>query len=138
MCRKFVSVCYHNYSHVYCLWHDGLVCVCCTTWPEVLFFKVARRTWHWLPRCPLLQEKWSCGFRWFPFVPDLYALVWISPTALLLKLWWCLLLISLSLNCFVCTRINCFVVFVTMEMVGFLFWVIYDIWINWLGTWDWF
>lgn len=75
MCRKFVSVCYHNYSHVYCFWHEGLVCVCCTTWPEVLFFKVGRGTWHWLQRCPLLQEKWSCGFRWFSFVPDLYALV---------------------------------------------------------------
>lgn len=75
MCRKFVSVCYHNYSHVYCLWHEGVVCVCCTTWPEVLFYKVARGTWHWLPRCPMLQEKWSCGFRWFSFVPDLYALV---------------------------------------------------------------
>ncbi|XP_038976795.1 F-box/kelch-repeat protein At5g43190-like [Phoenix dactylifera] len=75
MCRKFVSVCYHNYSHVYCLWHEGLVCVCCTTWPEVLFYKVARGTWHWLPRCPMLPEKWSCGFRWYSFVPDLYALV---------------------------------------------------------------
>ncbi|KAJ6813010.1 F-box/kelch-repeat protein [Iris pallida] len=75
MCRKFVSVCYHNYSHVYCLWQAGMVCVCCTTWPEVLFLKVGRGTWHWLPRCPLLQEKWSCGFRWFSFAPDLYALV---------------------------------------------------------------
>ncbi|WOL03936.1 hypothetical protein Cni_G12656 [Canna indica] len=75
MCRKFVSVCYHNYSHVHCLWHEGLICVCCTTWPEVLFYKVSRGTWHWLPRCPMLQEKWSCGFRWFSFVPDLFAVV---------------------------------------------------------------
>ncbi|XP_042444649.1 F-box/kelch-repeat protein At5g43190-like [Zingiber officinale] len=75
MCRKFVSVCYHNYSHVQCLWHEGLVCVCCTTWPEVLFYRVARATWHWLPRCPMLQEKWSCGFHWFSFSPDLFALV---------------------------------------------------------------
>lgn len=75
MCRKFMSVCYHNYSHVNCLWHEGLVCICCTTWPEVLFFKVSRGTWHWLPRCPMLQEKWSCGFRWFSYVPDLFALV---------------------------------------------------------------
>ncbi|KAH7665323.1 F-box domain-containing protein [Dioscorea alata] len=75
MMRKFVSVCYHNYSHVYCLCHEGIICVCCTTWPEVLFFKVLRGTWHWLPRCPSLQEKWSCGFRWFSFVPDLFAMV---------------------------------------------------------------
>ncbi|PKA49807.1 F-box/kelch-repeat protein [Apostasia shenzhenica] len=75
MCRKFLSVCYHNYSHVYCLWHEGMICICCTTWPEVLFLRVARGTWHWLPRCPLLQEKWSCGFRWFSFAPDLYAIV---------------------------------------------------------------
>ncbi|XP_020580169.1 F-box/kelch-repeat protein At5g43190 [Phalaenopsis equestris] len=75
MCRKFVSVCYHNYSHVYCLWHQGILCVCCTTWPEVLFYNLGRGTWHWLPKCPLLQEKWSCGFRWFSFAPDLYAMV---------------------------------------------------------------
>ncbi|KAH0466437.1 hypothetical protein IEQ34_003675 [Dendrobium chrysotoxum] len=75
MCRKFVSVCYHNYAHVYCLWHQGILCVCCTTWPEVLFYNLGRGTWHWLPKCPLLQEKWSCGFRWFSFAPDLYAMV---------------------------------------------------------------
>lgn len=75
MCRKFVSVCYHNYSHVYCLWHEGMLCVCCTTWPEVLFYRMGRGTWHWLPKCPLLQEKWSCGFHWFSFAPDLYAMV---------------------------------------------------------------
>lgn len=75
MCRKFVSVCYHNYEHVYCFWHQGMICVCCYTWPEILYFKVSRRTWHWLPKCPSLPEKWSCGFRWFSFVPDLYALV---------------------------------------------------------------
>lgn len=75
MFRKFVSVCYHNYSHVYCIWHQGILCVCCTTWPEVLFYNLGRGTWHWLPRCPLLQEKWSCGFRWFSFAPNLYAMV---------------------------------------------------------------
>ncbi|KAG0488954.1 hypothetical protein HPP92_007545 [Vanilla planifolia] len=75
MCRKFVSVCYHNYLHVSCIWHEGMVCVCCTTWSELLVFKVARGTWHWLPKCPMLQDKWSCGFRWFSFVPDIYAMV---------------------------------------------------------------
>ncbi|KAL5988212.1 hypothetical protein ACLOJK_035975 [Asimina triloba] len=75
MCRKFGSVCYHNYERVYCLWHDGLICICCFTWPEILVYKVGRRTWHWLPKCPLLPEKSSCGFRWFSFSPDLHALV---------------------------------------------------------------
>ncbi|XP_010272573.1 PREDICTED: F-box/kelch-repeat protein At5g43190 [Nelumbo nucifera] len=75
MCRKFTSVCYHNYEHVYCFWHDGMVCICCYTWPEILYYKVSRRTWHWLPRSPYLPEKWSCGFRWFSFVPDIYTLV---------------------------------------------------------------
>lgn len=75
MCRKFVSVCYHNYSHVYCLWQEGVLCICCTTWPEVLLFKVGRGIWHWLPKCPLIKDKWSCGFRWFSFAPDLYAMV---------------------------------------------------------------
>ncbi|XP_068657692.1 F-box/kelch-repeat protein At5g43190-like [Aristolochia californica] len=81
MCKKFVSVCYHNYDHVYCFWHEGrlsqesLIGLCCYTWPEVLVYKVARRTWHWVPRCPSLPEKSSCGFRWFSFVPNLYASV---------------------------------------------------------------
>lgn len=73
MVRKFVSVCYHKYEHVYCFWHQGLLCICCYTWPEILYYKVSRRTWHWLPKCPLLREKWSCGFKWFSFVPQLYA-----------------------------------------------------------------
>ncbi|KAG8377541.1 hypothetical protein BUALT_Bualt08G0043900 [Buddleja alternifolia] len=73
--RKFVSVCYHNYEHVYCFWHQGLICVCCYTWPQILYYKVSRRTWHWLPKCPSLPDKWSCGFRWFSFKPDLYATV---------------------------------------------------------------
>ncbi|CAN1324059.1 F-box/kelch-repeat protein At5g43190 [Linum perenne] len=75
MCRKFVSVCYHNYEHVYCFWHEGMICICCYTWPEILYYKVGRRSWHWLPKCPSLTEKWSCGFRWFSFVPQLHALV---------------------------------------------------------------
>ncbi|KAI3686833.1 hypothetical protein L1987_80522 [Smallanthus sonchifolius] len=75
MCRKFGSVCYHNYEHIYCFWHQGMICVCCYNWPEVLYYKVNRRTWHWLPKCPSLPLKWSCGFKWFSFVPDLYALV---------------------------------------------------------------
>lgn len=75
MCRKFMSVCYHNYDHVYCFWHQGMICVCCYTWPEILYYNVARRTWHWLPSCPSLPHKWSCGFRWFSFLPHLYALV---------------------------------------------------------------
>ncbi|CAH9053781.1 unnamed protein product [Cuscuta europaea] len=75
MCRKLMSVCYHNYEHVYCFWHQGLVCICCYTWPEILYYKVSRKTWHWLPRCPSLPDKWSCGFRWFSFVPQLYASV---------------------------------------------------------------
>ncbi|PIN03132.1 hypothetical protein CDL12_24350 [Handroanthus impetiginosus] len=75
VCRKFVSVCYHNYEHVYCFWHQGLFCVCCYTWPEILYYKISRRTWHWLPKCPSLPEKWSCGFRWFSFKPEFYATV---------------------------------------------------------------
>lgn len=73
MCRKFVSVCYHNYEHVYCFWHEGMICICCYTWPEILYYLVSRRTWHWLPRCPSLPFKCSCGFKWFSFVPKLYA-----------------------------------------------------------------
>lgn len=73
MCRKFLSVCYHNYEHVYCFWHQGMVCICCYIWPEILYYKVSRRSWHWLPICPSLPAKWSCGFRWFSFVPQLYA-----------------------------------------------------------------
>ncbi|KAK6939722.1 F-box domain [Dillenia turbinata] len=75
MCRKFLSVCYHNYEHVYGFWHQGMICVCCHTWPEILYYKVSRRTWHWLPKCPSLPDKWSCGFRWFSFVPELYTSV---------------------------------------------------------------
>uniref|UniRef100_A0A1J3JAQ1 F-box/kelch-repeat protein n=1 Tax=Noccaea caerulescens TaxID=107243 RepID=A0A1J3JAQ1_NOCCA len=75
VCRKFTSVCYHNYEHVYCLWHKEMICVCCYNWPEILFFHVGRRTWHWVPKCPSLPEKWSCGFRWFSFVPSLSASV---------------------------------------------------------------
>ncbi|KAL1353627.1 hypothetical protein AAHE18_06G252900 [Arachis hypogaea] len=33
------------------------------------------KTWHWLPRCPSLPLKCSCGFKWFSFVPNLYAAV---------------------------------------------------------------
>lgn len=73
--RKFVSVCYHNYEHVYCFLHQGLICLCCFTWPEILYYKVSKRTWHWLPKCPSLPEKWSCGFRWFSFKPRLYGSV---------------------------------------------------------------
>ncbi|KAL3840489.1 hypothetical protein ACJIZ3_025080 [Penstemon smallii] len=75
LCRKFMSVCYHNYEHVYCFWHEGLICVCCYNWPEILYYKVSRRTWHWLPKCPSLPEKWNCGFRWFSFKPQIYATV---------------------------------------------------------------
>ncbi|KAG9440413.1 hypothetical protein H6P81_020578 [Aristolochia fimbriata] len=81
MCKKFVSVCYHNYDHVYCFWHEGRVSkessigLCCYTWPEVLVYRVARRTWNWLPRCPSLPERSSCGFKWFSFVPNLNASV---------------------------------------------------------------
>ncbi|KAG5065327.1 hypothetical protein AAZX31_04G044200 [Glycine max] len=75
MCRKFVSVCYHNYEHVYCFWHEGMICVCCYMWPEILYYSVLRRTWDWLPRCPYLPLKFSCGFKWFSFVPKLYASV---------------------------------------------------------------
>lgn len=75
MCRKFVSVCYHNYEHIYCFWHQGMICVCCYTWPEILYYKISRKTWHWLPKCPSLPEKWNCGFRWFSIVPELYAFI---------------------------------------------------------------
>ncbi|KAH7523729.1 F-box/kelch-repeat protein At5g43190 [Ziziphus jujuba] len=75
MCRKFMSVCYHNYEHVYCFWHQGMICICCYTWPEILYYRSSRRTWHWLPKCPSIPDKWSCGFRWFSFIPELYASV---------------------------------------------------------------
>ncbi|GMH16460.1 hypothetical protein Nepgr_018301 [Nepenthes gracilis] len=75
MYRKFVSVCYHNYEHVYCFWHQGLLCIGCYTWLEILYYRVARRTWHWLPKCPSLPENWRCGFRWFSFAPELCASV---------------------------------------------------------------
>ncbi|VFQ99063.1 unnamed protein product [Cuscuta campestris] len=75
MGRKLGSVCYHNYEHVYCFWQEGVVCVCCYTWPEILYFKVSRKTWHWLSRCPSLPDKWSCGFKWFSFVPNLCSFV---------------------------------------------------------------
>ncbi|XP_022131492.1 F-box/kelch-repeat protein At5g43190 [Momordica charantia] len=75
ICKKFMSICYHNYEHVYCFWHQGTICLCCYTWPEILYYKFCRRTWHWLPKCPSLPERWSCGFRWFSFVPELYASV---------------------------------------------------------------
>ena len=72
-CKKFMSICYHNYEHVYCFWHQGTICVCCYTWPEILYYRFCRRSWHWVPKCPSLPERWSCGFRWFSFVPQLYA-----------------------------------------------------------------
>ncbi|GAB2250340.1 hypothetical protein Droror1_Dr00013699 [Drosera rotundifolia] len=75
MYRKLVSVWYHNYEHVYCFWHQGLICIGCYTWPEILYYKVARRTWHWLPKCPSLPDNWRCGFKWFSFVPELCASV---------------------------------------------------------------
>ncbi|CAN0905692.1 F-box/kelch-repeat protein At5g43190 [Linum grandiflorum] len=75
VCRKFVGVCYHNYEHVYCMWHRGMICLCCYTWPEILYYDVAAREWGWLPKCPLLPEKGSCGFTWFSVVPQLYTLV---------------------------------------------------------------
>ncbi|XP_030537935.1 F-box/kelch-repeat protein At5g43190 [Rhodamnia argentea] len=74
MCRKFMSVCYHNYEHVYCFWHQGMVCICCYTWPEILYYRASRRTWHWLPKCPSLPEKWSCGFKWYSFLPEISAM----------------------------------------------------------------
>ncbi|KAL6212372.1 hypothetical protein ACLB2K_017592 [Fragaria x ananassa] len=75
MCKKIMSVCYHHYEHLYCFWHLGLICVCCYAWPEILYYKVSRRTWHWLPKSPSVPERWACGFRWFSFVPELYASV---------------------------------------------------------------
>ncbi|KAM5565856.1 F-box/kelch-repeat protein [Rosa sericea] len=75
MCRKIMSVCYHNYEYLYCFWHQGLICVCCYAWPEILYYKVSRRTWHWLHKSPSVPERWACGFRWFSFVPELYASV---------------------------------------------------------------
>ncbi|KAI4388656.1 hypothetical protein MLD38_000966 [Melastoma candidum] len=75
ICRKLMSVCYHNYEHVYCLWHQGMICICCYTWPEVLYYRESRGTWHWLPKCPSLPEKWSCGFRWYSFLPEISATV---------------------------------------------------------------
>lgn len=73
MCRKFVSVCYHNYEHVYCLWQDGLIGVSCYTWPEMLVYDVQKQSWRWVEKCSLLQDKWSCDFRWFSFAPNLCA-----------------------------------------------------------------
>ncbi|KAK8969958.1 hypothetical protein KSP40_PGU000849 [Platanthera guangdongensis] len=75
MCQKFVSICNHDYSQVYCMWQEGVVCICCTARPGVLLFKVGRGIWHWLPKCPLIKDKWSCESRWFSFALDLYAMV---------------------------------------------------------------
>ncbi|KAL4313501.1 hypothetical protein GQ457_01G052580 [Hibiscus cannabinus] len=50
MCRKFMSVCYHNHEHVYRFWYHGMICVCCHTWLEVLYYKVSRRTWPGISR----------------------------------------------------------------------------------------
>ncbi|KAL4181549.1 hypothetical protein AMTRI_Chr12g237890 [Amborella trichopoda] len=46
--RKLFSVCFHNFELVWCVGIEGMICVCCLTWPEVLVFKVGRGTWHWL------------------------------------------------------------------------------------------
>lgn len=75
ICKKFMSICYHKYEHVYCFWHQGLICVCCYNYPEVLYYKVSRRTWHWLPKNPALPDKWSFGFRWFSLVPELHTFI---------------------------------------------------------------
>ncbi|CAI0406982.1 unnamed protein product [Linum tenue] len=77
MCRKFAAVCYHNYERVNCLWHEGMIFVCCYTWPEILWYDVLAGEWGWLPKCPLLPQKKgnSCGFTWFSVVPQLYTLV---------------------------------------------------------------
>jgi hypothetical protein len=34
-----------------------------------------------------LPEKWSCGFRWFSFVPELYALVWSICRCFFVSVW---------------------------------------------------
>ncbi|TKY73771.1 F-box/kelch-repeat protein [Spatholobus suberectus] len=43
MCKKFVSVCYHNYEHVYSFWHEGMIYVCCYIWPEILYYNEGER-----------------------------------------------------------------------------------------------
>eukprot|EP00252_Welwitschia_mirabilis_P006806 TRINITY_DN17705_c0_g1_i1.p1 TRINITY_DN17705_c0_g1~~TRINITY_DN17705_c0_g1_i1.p1 ORF type:complete len:349 (-),score=34.99 TRINITY_DN17705_c0_g1_i1:547-1593(-) len=74
MCKKFLALCYHNYDHIYCVGHDDLICLSCFTWPEVLVYKLSRRTWHWLPRCPLISEKSRCVLKWFSLNPSVYDL----------------------------------------------------------------
>lgn len=75
MCKKFLAICYHNYEHICCIGHEDFICLSCFTYPEVLVYKLSRRTWHWLPRCPFIPEKASYGYKWFSFSPSLYALV---------------------------------------------------------------
>uniref|UniRef100_A0A0D6R1K7 F-box domain-containing protein n=1 Tax=Araucaria cunninghamii TaxID=56994 RepID=A0A0D6R1K7_ARACU len=75
MCKKFLAICYHNYEHISCVGHEDYICLSCFTSPEVLVYKLSRRTWHWLPRCPYIPDEASYGFKWFSFIPSLYALV---------------------------------------------------------------
>lgn len=71
MCKRFLLMCYHTYELICCIGHADYICLFCSTAPEVLVYKIPRRTWHWLPHCPFLPEKKSGGFSWFSFTPDL-------------------------------------------------------------------
>jgi hypothetical protein len=43
-----------------------------------------------------LPEKWSCGFRWFSFVPELYALVWSICRCFFVSVWGSFFFFNLS------------------------------------------
>eukprot|EP01018_Ginkgo_biloba_P011573 Gb_01350 [translate_table: standard] len=73
MCRKFLGICYHNYEHIWCCGHRDWICISCYTGPHMLLFRLSRRTWHWLPRCPLISDKSNSGFSCFSFTPALFA-----------------------------------------------------------------
>ncbi|KAI3700681.1 hypothetical protein L2E82_45318 [Cichorium intybus] len=40
MCRKFGSICYHNYEHVYCFWHQAMAEIVVSTFLTVVFEKL--------------------------------------------------------------------------------------------------
>ncbi|GLJ06994.1 hypothetical protein SUGI_0054970 [Cryptomeria japonica] len=75
MCKKFLAISYHNYDQICCVGHEDYICLSCFTSPQVLVYKLPRRTWHWLPRCQSIPDEASYGFKWFSFTPSLYALV---------------------------------------------------------------
>ncbi|XVF16546.1 hypothetical protein REPUB_Repub10bG0041300 [Reevesia pubescens] len=43
MCRNFMYVYVTTTMIMFTtFWHHGMICVCCQTWPEILYYKVSR------------------------------------------------------------------------------------------------